>query len=498
MSKDPYALLLRRPIALTITTATKVGAAVLYPIRAVFRSPPKKESDRMAADKTNGSGPVTPAASPYGGGPGAGITLPHDYKPTDSVQNTTTYFPGSEDLGKDEMRISFVGSCPFPPRINQAGTAIQVELGDEPKRLFFDFGPGCLKNIVAIGTPLQMINDIFITHLHADHYADLPYMYAFAAWAGRFKPLRIHGPSGTTPELGTKAMIDAMKQMLKWHTHTFNYFPIGDGYETEVNEFDFRDDGGVCYDEDGVTVKHWRRIHGDGASGYRVDWNGLSFVWTGDGRPDTTTIEQAKGADVFVTETQPDTNALVTRKTGMSPDLLDNTIDVAHTYHYASGYMMKEVDPRLGMVTHVALDENLVPEIVAGIRTHWDGFFQFGTDGVVVNVQKDAIWVREAALPEAAMPASPSKDDAKYLYDLSPTNLTIEWPKPKNTIEDIQEPGSRDPEVDKELYYPADVDRDMVITLPQPYEVEIPKMIAQKAGEKIKEKAGKLKEKLGR
>jgi hypothetical protein len=37
------------------------------------------------------------------------------------------------------MRISFVGSSPFPPRRDQAGTAIMVELGNRD-RFFFDFG----------------------------------------------------------------------------------------------------------------------------------------------------------------------------------------------------------------------------------------------------------------------------------------------------------------------------------------------------------------------
>lgn len=57
------------------------------------------------------------------------------------------YFPNSETVGPDEMRISFVGSCPFPPHRDQAGTCITVELGNGD-RLFFDFGPGCVKNIL--------------------------------------------------------------------------------------------------------------------------------------------------------------------------------------------------------------------------------------------------------------------------------------------------------------------------------------------------------------
>jgi hypothetical protein len=35
---------------------------------------------------------------------------------------------------------------------------------------------------------------------------------------------------------------------------------------------------------------------------YRLDWNGLSFVWTGDGKPDQLTAKYAQGCDVFVTE----------------------------------------------------------------------------------------------------------------------------------------------------------------------------------------------------
>jgi ribonuclease Z len=250
------------------------------------------------------AGPAMPK-SPYGGKPGSGLQFPPYYQPTPSVRSRMNYFPGSETLGKDEMRISFVGSCPFPPRRDQAGTCIMVELGNGD-RFFFDFGPGCVKNILAMGVPVPDINDIFITHLHVDHYHDLSYLLPFSAWGGRWRmPLRVTGPSGRTPDLGTKAMVAGMKQMLKWHLEAFDSCPIGDGYEVEVNEFDWKDENGICYDKNGVTVRHWRRSHTkDGASAYRLDWNGLSFVWTGDGRPDELTAKYAKGVDVFVTELQ--------------------------------------------------------------------------------------------------------------------------------------------------------------------------------------------------
>jgi ribonuclease BN (tRNA processing enzyme) len=425
--------------------------------------------------------------NPYGGGPNTGITLPPYYRPTPSVANANTFFPGIEELGSDEMRISFIGSSPVPPTRAQAGTAIMVELGNG-KRFFFDLGPGCFRNIVALQVPMQMINDIFITHLHVDHYGELPYIYAFSPWSGRWKPLRVTGPSGRTPKDGTKAMIEGMKAMTHWHTDSFNLFPIADGYEVDVNEFDFKDDNGICYDKDGVVIRHWRRVHGkDGASAYRLDWNGLSFVWTGDGRPDSNTVKYSKGVDVFVTELQPDTLNVQTLKFGIPVEVLTPTIDVAHTVHYATGYMFKEVQPRLAMATHLSYDEEMVPEMVAGIRTHWDGLFQFGApDGVIVNVTKKAIWTRKAALPESTNFARPSGKEAIELFDLSLTKTTVNFPDPKYTLADIEDPTSRTVEYDAKLYYPPDVYRKPNPVFPKGFKIDLKQMLRERIITKVK------------
>ena len=237
------------------------------------QAPKPKASPKRAARPAGVK--IPHAENPYGGKPNTGITLPPYYRPTPSVHNANTFMPGTEELGDDEIRISFIGSTPVPPTRSQARTCIMVELGNG-KRFFFDFGNGALRNLVAMQVPIQVVNDIFFTHLHVDHYADLPYLYAFAPWMLRWKPLRVHGPSGRTPKDGTKYMIEGMKMMTHWHTDSFNACPIGDGYEVDVNEFDYTDDNGICYDKDGVVVRHWRRAHGkDGASGYRLDWNGL-------------------------------------------------------------------------------------------------------------------------------------------------------------------------------------------------------------------------------
>ena len=430
--------------------------------------------------------PTTTTKNPYGGRPGGGVTLPPDFKPTKYITGSrANYFPLTETIGPDEMRISFVGSTPWPPRRDQAGTAIMVELGNG-KRFFFDFGSGCLRNIIGMQVPAQLINDIFITHLHVDHYADIPYLYPFRAWSGGFGPLRIHGPSGRTPELGTKGMVAGMKQMLAWHLEAFDMFAIGDGYEIEVNEFDWKDENGICYDQDGVTVRHWRRSHAkDGASAYRLDWNGLSFVWTGDGRPDELTIKYAAGADVFVTEMAGlDLAILMEQKYGIPRTIVNFTIDTHHTSNYAVGKMLKEINPRMGVVTHFIWDTDMAAEMVAGVRAHWDGLFQFGIDVGVINVTKDAIWYRAAVLPDLSGMVPPMREmiETAARFGL-PLPEEYAFPNPRRTREEQQEQLTRDLELDPASYYPPDVYREPMTEWPKDFKLDLRPMLPHRPPE---------------
>jgi len=421
-------------------------------------------------EQSNGNAPdISPVHNPYGSAPGSGVTLPPGYQPTPSVKNKTNYFPQSEPLGPDEMRIIFMGSQPWPPRLSQAATCIMVELGNG-KRFFFDFGPGCLRNIIANQVPVPEINDIFLTHLHLDHYADIPYLWQFAPFNGRWKPLRIHGPSSSRPELGTKAMVDHMAKMGLWTSIQAQGMPLHDGYEFEVNEFDFRDDGGVCYDKDGVVITHWRRSHAaDGASAYRLDWNGLSFVWTGDGKPDKLTAHYAKGADVFVTEMAIDIVRLWALKQGVSPFIGAFTVDNFHTTHYAFGYLANLVQPRLAIATHVSFDRELIGEMVAGVRMHYPGFFTFGIDHTVVNVTKDKLWVRDAALPETTNTARASSEwliQNQFDGTVPPPIIA------QNPFTPIQEQYIRDQEIDPALYTPTDQMREWAHPLPPTFPMD--------------------------
>ena len=162
-----------------------------------------------------------------------------------------------------------------------------------------------------------------------------------------------------------------------------------------------------------------------------------------------------------MTEVQPDTGNLQSLKFGMPPVMLNNTIDQAHSVHYAVGYMFEQIQPRLAMVTHLSYDEELVPEIVAGIRHHYNGLFQFGApDVVVVNVNKDSVWTRKAVIPDAGNMARPTPREAAELFDLSPTNLTVTFPTPRCRMSDNLDAEVYNREIDPREYYPSDLYRE--------------------------------------
>jgi ribonuclease Z len=287
-------------------------------------------------------------------------------------------------------------------------------------------------------------------------------MYPFTAWSGRWQPLRLYGPSGASPELGIKHMAHHMREMLKWHEDNFNAIPIGDGYEMDVTEIDWKDENGVCYDHEGVVVRHWPRSHvKDGASAFRLDWEeyDLSFVWTGDGRPDVLSAKYGKDVDLFVSEGQMDTPMLQALKFGTPAELVEFTIDSWHTMYYAAGYLFEQVQPRMAMICHYESGgPAFEAEAVAQVRSNWKGLFSFaGPDVQVVNVTKDAIWMREAAMPEGV--AISPMDPRWMLPKGAPLPEAFPLPTPKIPRTEQQEQFLRDNEIDPKLYYPDDAYR---------------------------------------
>jgi ribonuclease Z len=57
-----------------------------------------------------------------------------------------------------------------------------------------------------------MFLQVFLTHLHSDHHADLASLYVGAMF-GRRTPWEVWGPSGEQQQYGTAAAIEGLRQV---------------------------------------------------------------------------------------------------------------------------------------------------------------------------------------------------------------------------------------------------------------------------------------------
>ena len=69
--------------------------------------------------------------------------MPHVF-PAPHFKATMLYYPGTEELQSDEVRVTFMGSTYYPNQ-SQSGMSIFVELGNGDN-FVFDMGIGSLRN----------------------------------------------------------------------------------------------------------------------------------------------------------------------------------------------------------------------------------------------------------------------------------------------------------------------------------------------------------------
>jgi hypothetical protein len=109
------------------------------------------------------------------------------WSPTGTSPNRDVYYPGTEALAPDEMRVIACGSGMPMPRLKQAAACMLVELGNGDK-FIFDMGTGSMERLYALGIPLDYLDKVFLTHLHADHMGDLPAFYIYGPQNNRSVP----------------------------------------------------------------------------------------------------------------------------------------------------------------------------------------------------------------------------------------------------------------------------------------------------------------------
>jgi len=324
--------------------------------------------------------------------------------PVKAVKERDVYYPGSEDLAPDEMRIVALGTGMPSARPKQAAACWLAELGNGDK-FIFDIGSGCHERLAAQKIPYDYLDKVFLGHLHVDHMGDLPTFWLGGTVMNRLTPLRIWGPSGGKPEYGTKHALDLMEKMYVWDIATRSGVIDFRGGKLDVTEFAFDGVNKVIYNENGVVIRSIPAVHGlDGAVSFILEWNGLKFVYGSDTIPNKWYVEHAKGADVAVHECFLPPTLLVTKQ-GFAPQEALNVGTQGHTSPEQFGKVMSLVKPRLAVGYHFYNDFDIEPEVRRRARITYDGPLALATDYMVFNVTKNDIRVRISSVDEDIWPS---------------------------------------------------------------------------------------------
>jgi phosphoribosyl 1,2-cyclic phosphodiesterase len=184
-------------------------------------------------------------------------------------------------------------ACPGPEHRRYGGNTSCLEVRCGAHLLIFDAGTGLryLGNNLAGAGALSL--DLFLTHTHHDHIVGLPFFRPLfdpesrlRLWAGHLRPkMTLH-----------QVLCQFMNAPL---------FPVPPQiFEANVTFNDF-DAGETLSSIPEVSLRTAALNHPNGATGYRVDFNGRSLCYVTDtehraGEPDQNILGLIEGADIVV------------------------------------------------------------------------------------------------------------------------------------------------------------------------------------------------------
>jgi ribonuclease Z len=145
-----------------------------------------------------------------------------------------------------DLSVAFLGTGGSVPTARRATACLLVRRGGH--RLLFDCGEGAQRQMHR-STGLVQLDEIYLTHYHADHYLGLPGLLKTFDLQDRQAPLRILGPPG-------------LADLFKTLSRIFG----GVRYEVELVELE----PGESVERDGYEVAAFPVDHGMAAYGYAL------------------------------------------------------------------------------------------------------------------------------------------------------------------------------------------------------------------------------------
>ncbi len=211
----------------------------------------------------------------------------------------TTQRRGLAGLEKaDSFTLKFWGvrgsiPCPGPEYVRYGGNTSCLEVRCGPHLLIFDGGTGLRQLGRTLDDEAPIEADLFFTHTHLDHVTGLPFFTAafkpenrFRFWAGHLLPQH--------------RLYEVLSELM-----TAPLFPVPlDVLKAAISYIDFKPRE-TLEPHPGIKLRTTPLNHPNGATGYRIDWNGKSICYITDcehdgNGPDKGIVELIKGADIFI------------------------------------------------------------------------------------------------------------------------------------------------------------------------------------------------------
>jgi ribonuclease Z len=131
-----------------------------------------------------------------------------------------------------DLDLVFLGTSASAPTARRAPSALLLRRGGD--RLLFDCGEGTQRQLLRSSIGLVDLQEIFLTHYHADHYLGLPGMLKTFALRDRELPLAIYGPPGL------RDLHEALRRVFGRLTYPLELIEVRPGEALARNGYELR------------------------------------------------------------------------------------------------------------------------------------------------------------------------------------------------------------------------------------------------------------------
>ena len=327
------------------------------------------------------------------------------HSPTKAVSDRDVYYPASEDLAPDEMRIVALGTGMPSVRPKQAAACWLAELGNGDKFLF-DIGSGCHERLAAQKIPYDYLNKVFIGHLHVDPHGRpaQPVARRHGDEPPR-PPCASGGQAAGRRSSAPRRSMELMKKMYAWDIGTRSGVIDFRGGALEVHEFPFNGVNEVIYNENGVVIRSIPAVHGlDGSREFHPGVERVEVRLRQRHDPEQVVHRARQGCGHRHPRVLPAPDA-PRHEAGLLPP---GSLDGRNSGTHRSGAIRQGdvlVKPRLAIGYHFYNDFDTEPEVRKRVRKTYDGPLDLALDYMVWNVTKNDIRVRMSAVDEEIWPS---------------------------------------------------------------------------------------------